>query len=165
MPKSSIDILWTSWWILLPFVLLILAYTVKLGAARHFLCLPYKFLRAKIRKFTEKAGTRPSRSTRLCIFFPQRTCMTFRHDKKTCVCIFLFVQFLRLLLKPWQFFLPILVINTLLNYNKKTPQYGEFVVNCMFFGVDCIFRPNSSWSLRRKFRLRRWNHTSLRIYS
>ena len=25
------------------------------------------------------------------------------------------------------------------HYNKKTPRDGEFVVDCIFFVVDCIF--------------------------
>ena len=32
-----------------------------------------------------------------------------------------------------------IVINFLSKYNKKTPQNGEFVVDCMFFGADCTF--------------------------
>ena len=44
---------------------------------------------------------------------------------------------------------------------KKTPPKGEFVVECIWFVVDCSFTSDSRWFWQKRRHPRRWNYTFL----
>ena len=104
-----------------------MAYAVEYAASGIGSQLFNVFLLAEIREFAEEAIVAAAGLRGGFAFFKKRTSVKLGYDEITVGGIFLFYQFT----PPPSC---ILIISRLY---KKAPQKGEFVVDCMFFGVDC----------------------------